>query len=710
LRDIPNYFADGQIAQWSDAANGFVATTLTPSGFTCADIAACGIAGVEGPAGPAGADGAVGPTGPTGASGPAGPSGAVGPAGATGATGPVGPGGPEGPAGATGPAGAQGIPGLPGLPGPAGPTGATGPAGAAGTNGQDGIANWDELCDELAGVNFTCLGDIPIPTANGYLFYDGANFIWQNVTSGGGGTFSCADLNSCSITSLSDVGTINPNENVVVDGSGNITTEPKYEFTCAELGTCTLSDISNVSSDAPTNDQVLAYDSTDGLYKPTDLPSTKNFEWRLEDVECYGSVTQGGTTEQIVTTNHLETKILTHLKQAVDWAALADLPVYVGEIGIPNDVPALEQSQWNAAMDKALKFLNCSGAGWTGWATGVEWGIYNLNIYDQATGYGDTPNSQPFNDNYAGNSFISGVNFAGYEFSSGVNNDIPGAEVTLAELQTIYNKGVRWLRLPIGWHDLTGGALCAASIRTDLADAIGRFLDNANTAGFKVILDIHEYGSYGRDEGITNQNFELSDPGAIGCYFQFLDQLFAYVHNGVRIENKPAFEMLDIMNEPERVTHAEWEVASQQIVTHIRSSMNSDKWLIVATGNYSGAQDLPGVHPSGPWIVDPLNRYTPSVHYYFDDPKFGAYNQGDGQEGLTYDGENAQAQSESFVQSQAFDCAESDGITCLKYRKFVKRDPVTNDKISPVEEQYRDYGTDVVTDISTLTVCDCPCD
>lgn len=307
----------------------------------------------------------------------------------------------------------------------------------------------------------------------------------------------------------------------------------------------------------------------------------------------------------------------------------------VGELGIPNDRPAAEQSDWNALMDISLEFLGCYDVDWFGWAGGKWWGDYVLEIYDYQNGtQTPTPNAAPYENNY-GNTAKTGINWSGYEFANApeVWQDYTSA---VSDFTYLAGRGVNTIRLPVHWCDATDGVQCGP-IKPAWSAMICGLLDAAQSAGIEVILDIHEYGAYCADDPFLTCDRPLSDPAVLNCYLDFLDKLFAIQCGNTTFGNHPALCGFDIMNEPACVSVSDWEGVSTQIVNHIRNNIGHSGKLYVPTGFYSGLTNL-NQH-SGQWINDSNFCYT--MHHYFDQTG-GTYNN------LSYDQHNQNAINQGY--------------------------------------------------------------
>jgi endoglucanase len=157
---------------------------------------------------------------------------------------------------------------------------------------------------------------------------------------------------------------------------------------------------------------------------------------------------------------------------------------------------------------------------------------------------------------------------------------------------------------------------------------VQRALDYARQAKLRVILDLHNYGSFalGEAAGSKTQPRRLV-LGSTELPIDALADLWTRLAEATR--DDPVVIGYDVMNEP--VTLAAkgeagarlWEQASQAAVGAIRRAGST---ATIAVAGY--AQTAPAqwgtLHPRA-WISDPLNRVIYEAHTYFDKDSSGHY-------------------------------------------------------------------------------------
>jgi Ca2+-binding RTX toxin-like protein len=215
-----------------------------------------------------------------------------------------------------------------------------------------------------------------------------------------------------------------------------------------------------------------------------------------------------------------------------------------------------------------------------------------------------------------------GINLSGAEFGSiggkyGTSYIYPSAN----DLKFYTERGVELVRLPVKWERLQP----TANGELDKAE-LGRlkaFLDAATAQNVKVIVDIHNYGSY-YGEKIGSSNVTNS---------QFADfwQKLAREIGGIK-----SVYGYDLMNEPNKMGDPSvWPLAAQAAVDAIRTvDMNTkiyvegNSWASAA--NWSKNNALLD-------IKDPASKIVYEAHIYFDRTASGTYKESYDAQGATAD-------------------------------------------------------------------------
>lgn len=211
-----------------------------------------------------------------------------------------------------------------------------------------------------------------------------------------------------------------------------------------------------------------------------------------------------------------------------------------------------------------------------------------------------------------------GVNLSGAEFGTqnryGQDYIYPSA----ADIQFYADRGVEFVRLPIKWERMQpslGGELSTAEL-----GRLKTFLANAEAAGVKVIVDLHNYGRYGG-------NVVGGDKVSAGAFADFWQKM------ATAIGGSPAVLGYDLMNEPHDMSGAtSWKSSVQTAVDAIRTVDQNAKIYVEGTG-WSSARNWTATN-NDLLIKDPANKIVYEAHVYFDNDNSGVYDQ-------SYDGEGA---------------------------------------------------------------------
>ena len=237
--------------------------------------------------------------------------------------------------------------------------------------------------------------------------------------------------------------------------------------------------------------------------------------------------------------------------------------------------------------------------------------------------------------------YTRGVNIMDLASAGGTYPGVYGTDYTkpdLASLTYLQSRGLKVVRLPFLWERVqptAGGALDAGYLGLILA-----VMHDANTAGIKVMLDMHNYGHY------FNNAF---GDGAGPSQAQYAD-VWSKLALAVQADSKaaPALYAYDVMNEPYGLTATAtlltpqkvWEAYSQAAVNGIRST--SDHSLIMVEGYfYASAAQWPQNHPVA-WITDTANNSMYQAHLYLDNDSSGTYQ-------LSHASELADATSQGYA-------------------------------------------------------------
>lgn len=214
---------------------------------------------------------------------------------------------------------------------------------------------------------------------------------------------------------------------------------------------------------------------------------------------------------------------------------------------------------------------------------------------------------------------------------------MPGAQVFAACSFPL--RGVNLVPLPSGWHNGAVEMRFPSVAQIDYYKGVGmnairmsitwemmqptlygelnpryvshalEFLDLANAAGMKVVIDLHNYGRY-RNKLVGTEDVPVE---AFKDIWARLVRAFA---------KHPAVYAYGLMNEPHD-TLGLWHKTAQYGVDGVRSF---DKLHLIYVGGdgWSNSQRWPVLNPT-PFVTDPSNRIVYEAHIYFDDDFSGRY-------------------------------------------------------------------------------------
>ncbi|MEZ0497958.1 cellulase family glycosylhydrolase [Sphingomonas sp. IW22] len=214
-----------------------------------------------------------------------------------------------------------------------------------------------------------------------------------------------------------------------------------------------------------------------------------------------------------------------------------------------------------------------------------------------------------------------GINLSGAEFGKGDKYGYDYIYPSAKDLNFYAEKGLTLVRLPVRWERLQpelGGELNAAEL-----GRLQTFLANADKAGVKVIVDIHNFGRY-EDKAIGSADVPVA------TFADFWSKLVT------EIGDAPAVYGYDLMNEPHGMpSKMAWPEAAQAATDAIRAL--GDTHAIFVEGEYwASASTWADKNPFLD-VQDPLNNIVYEAHVYFDKDGSGTYKGSYDQEGATAD-------------------------------------------------------------------------
>ena len=196
-----------------------------------------------------------------------------------------------------------------------------------------------------------------------------------------------------------------------------------------------------------------------------------------------------------------------------------------------------------------------------------------------------------------------GINMSGAEANFNGGYRFP----TNAELDYFAAQGMNTIRLPLSWELLQpklGGPLNSTYL-AQMQSAVAY----ANSLGMKVILDIHNYGSYGG-------NLVGSAQVPVSAFADMWGKLAAQFSGNGNV-------LFGLMNEPQVKTASAWLPAVNAAIGAIRSAGASSQEILIsgvgwdggATWTTNGNASVLGAPGA---IVDPAHNYAFEVHQYLD--------------------------------------------------------------------------------------------
>ncbi|MHB8573586.1 MAG: glycoside hydrolase family 5 protein [Candidatus Dormibacteria bacterium] len=306
----------------------------------------------------------------------------------------------------------------------------------------------------------------------------------------------------------------------------------------------------------------------------------------------------------------------------------------VGEIGWP-DRPS-DSGQWNSLAADWLGRAQAAGLWVAVWTSKESVGTgHQLEPYESAApglpiSLADVQSAVMESHRSTG-PFIDGMNAGDGEMgfpqlapTSPLSNLRPGtygvdySYLSLASYRYLASRGVTVVRIPFRWERIQptpGGPLSVAAVaqlRATVADA--------EASGMRVILDLHNFGSYfvgdpatgiGYRAAIGSPRLPVAD---LGDFWSRMSQAFGA---------DPGVLAYDLMNEPIQLPHSStvsssqlWELASQSALSAIRAG-GDQKTVLVAGYQWSGLENWLQAHPTG-WIQDPAHNFRYEGHHYWD--------------------------------------------------------------------------------------------
>jgi aryl-phospho-beta-D-glucosidase BglC (GH1 family) len=127
----------------------------------------------------------------------------------------------------------------------------------------------------------------------------------------------------------------------------------------------------------------------------------------------------------------------------------------------------------------------------------------------------------------------------------------------------------------------------------------------AAQAGIKVIIDLHNYGTY------NGTPITATGPVRPGHLWDVWNRLAYHFAGDQRVY------AYDLMNEPHDLDPAMWEACTNHVAEGIRQ--RGDDHLISVSGlGWSAMHAFAQFHPGGPWMTDPNVVYTAHAYWHLE--------------------------------------------------------------------------------------------
>lgn len=213
---------------------------------------------------------------------------------------------------------------------------------------------------------------------------------------------------------------------------------------------------------------------------------------------------------------------------------------------------------------------------------------------------------------------LRGVNLSGPELNP---DKLPGRigfdyiYPTLTELDEVKAAGMTVIRLPVLWERLQP-RLGFPLDRVELS-RIQEVRDEAERRGLRLIVDLHDYGTYrGAPVG------SVTVP--VDAFAEFWGRMAA------AFVNDPSL-IFGLMNEPHGIDTAAWARAQQTVIGAIRGAGARNLVLVSGTG-WDGAHNFVSGEGYGApnaavlaTLHDPVNNFAFEVHQYLDSDSSGTH-------------------------------------------------------------------------------------
>ena len=296
---------------------------------------------------------------------------------------------------------------------------------------------------------------------------------------------------------------------------------------------------------------------------------------------------------------------------------------FVGEVGWPSDT---DGQAWNALAETWYDAADAIGLPVTAWAAGRWPAGYRLAIYRPTGGSAlntTGPQASVVQRHPSTRTMPRGVALASGAFGT-YSSTKPGrygfdySYDTGDSYAFLANRGIRLVRLAFAWERVQPVPL--RPLRDEEVQRLRAALDRAAAAGLRVVLDLHNYGTF----AVGDARLAL---GSAGLPTAALADLWRRL--ALATADRPAVAGYGLMNEPTSLAAKGrdgaqlWQRASQEAVDAIRAT-GSTRTISVSGYAQTAPAQWGQLHRRA-WIDDPLDRITYEAHAYFDADNSGRY-------------------------------------------------------------------------------------
>ena len=315
------------------------------------------------------------------------------------------------------------------------------------------------------------------------------------------------------------------------------------------------------------------------------------------------------------------------------WLRANKVRGYVGEVGWPRD-----DARWSTVAHAWYARAEASNLTVSTWVTGEWAGGHQLANFVRAAPdwtYHTSLSSDVMEAEPGTFAAPHGVNVTGPEMAApAIDPTSSFSNTSVGVLDQTYHydsaetftylaaHGMQVVRLPFRWERIQRtpyGELDAAEL-----DRMKTMVRAANSAGLRVVLDMHNFGAYYLSDGTVGVRRAI---GSADLPVSAFTNVWSRLAAAFAAEPVWAF---DLMNEPVNMPATAalpaaklWEKSSQAALNAIRA--RGDRRLVMVAGyEWSGMKNWSQNHPVA-WIRDGARNTTYEAHQYWNSDNSGVY-------------------------------------------------------------------------------------